>query len=180
MASLNKQYNAYPKLVSVVGTKSKDKINYMAAAWHCYLSHTPPLYGVSIAPKRFTHNMIVESGEFNCNFLPIERIKLIHGTGRISGVDYDKIKKLNLKTKSGVSIETPYLSDAYTVLECKLKQTLTIGDHTFFIGQITHAIGKDIAFLKNGLLNTQKIYPTLYLGSDTYITIDQSTIRVLP
>ncbi|RKY57067.1 MAG: flavin reductase [Candidatus Neomarinimicrobiota bacterium] len=180
MTITQKSYQAYPKLVTVVGAKSGEKVNYMAAAWHTYLSHTPPLYGVAIAPKRFTHDMIIESGEFNCNFLPFNKLKLINSTGRISGKDCDKIEILNLQIEQGISINTPFISDAYAVIECKLKQRLNLGDHTLFIGEIVHTKEKGNAFRENGILDCQNISPTFYLGSDTYITTDKSSINILP
>ena len=180
MTITQKSYQAYPKLVTVVGAKSGEKVNYMAAAWHTCLSHTPPLYGVAIAPKRFTHDMIIESGEFNCNFLPFNKLELINATGRISGKDCNKIDVLNLQIEQGIHINTPFISDAYEVIECKLKQTIKVGDHTLFVGEIVHVEEKDDIFRENGILNRQNIYPTLYLGSDTYITIDKSSIVVLP
>jgi len=64
-----KLYHAYPKLVNIVGTSYNGKINFMAVAWHTYLSFDPPLYGISIAPKRYTYKLLKESQEFNCNFL---------------------------------------------------------------------------------------------------------------
>jgi flavin reductase (DIM6/NTAB) family NADH-FMN oxidoreductase RutF len=180
MESDNKLYHAYPKIATVVGVKCSEKTNYMTAAWHTYLSHTPPIYAVSISPKRYTHNLILKAKEFNCNFLPFDMINTIHKTGRISGTDYDKIKLLNLKTKPGKFINTPMLSEAYAVIECKLEKTVTTGDHTLFIGKIVHVEENEEAYKKSGLLNIEKILPTLYLGSDTYITIDKSSIKSLP
>ncbi len=180
MTITQKSYQAYPKLVTVVGAKSGKKANYMAAAWHTYLSHIPLLYGVAIAPKRFTHDMIIESGEFNCNFLPFNKLKLINATGRISGKNCDKIDALSLQIEQGICIKTPFISDAYAVIECKLKQTFKVGDHTLFVGEIVHTKETENAFRENGILNCQNISPTLYLGSDTYITIDKSSINILP
>lgn len=180
MKSGDKLYHAYPKVATVVGVKYGEKINYMTAAWHTYLSHTPPIYSVSISPKRHTHNMVVKAKEFNCNFLPFDMLDTIHKTGRISGADYDKTEVLNLKTKSGKTINTPMLSDAYAVIECKLAQTVDTGDHTLFVGKITHVEENKEAFKENGLLNIDKISPTLYLGSDTYITINKTSIKSLP
>ncbi|MCF7886773.1 MAG: flavin reductase family protein [Candidatus Marinimicrobia bacterium] len=60
-------HQGYPKIVTIVGAKYKDKTNFMTAAWSTYLSHNPLLFGVSIASQRFTHDLIENSKEFNGN-----------------------------------------------------------------------------------------------------------------
>ena len=176
----SKMYSGYPALVTVVGVKYKDKVNYMAAAWHSYLSHTPPVYSVSISPKRFTHDMILRAGEFNCNFLPFDKVEAVHGTGRTSGKAINKIATLKLDTRSGETINAPFLSDAYAVLECKLIKNITIGDHTLFMGEIKNTVNLKGSLTETGLVNIEEISPVLYLGSDNYVRITSSEIKRLP
>ena len=52
-------YQHYPKIAIVVTAQAKGKENAMAVAWHAPVSFKPPLYGVSISPKRFTYQLIV-------------------------------------------------------------------------------------------------------------------------
>ncbi|RMF07661.1 MAG: flavin reductase, partial [Candidatus Neomarinimicrobiota bacterium] len=75
-------YHFYPATTALVGAKRGRQVNFMAAAWNTGVSFDPPLFGVAISPKRFTHGMIVESGEFTCNFLPFRQRNLIHRCGR--------------------------------------------------------------------------------------------------
>jgi len=63
----------YPKMAVIVTASSKGKDNAMTAAWHSSISRNPPLYGVSISPKRFTYQLIAESKEFAINFIPWEK-----------------------------------------------------------------------------------------------------------
>jgi len=175
-----KLYHAYPKLVNIVGTSFEDKTNYMAVAWHTYLSFDPPLYGIAIAEKRFTYQLLKKSEEFNCNFLPYEKIKIAHGIGRISGNDVDKIKALNIKTSSGVKIKTPYIKDSYAVIECKLHKIIKTGDHVFLIGKIVHIKYDKSKFTSEELLNTDAVTPILYLGSNTYLKVENYKIEKYP
>lgn len=172
-------HQGYPKIVTVVGAHHDGRTNFMTAAWSTYLSHQPLLFGVSIAPERFTHDLIKNSEEFNCNFLPYSETEKIHKIGRVSGHDGDKIKKLNLEIEKGHSIKTPYLQSAYAVIECKLHKSVKAGDHTFFIGEISDAFGHEEAFTDQGIVNLKKVDPTLYLGSNTYVTTrqDQKVIQ---
>ena len=163
-------HQGYPKIVTVVGAKHNNRSNFMTAAWSTYLSHDPLLFGVSIAPQRFTHDLIQKSGQFNCNFLAYEHTELVHKLGRKSGNRCNKIEELNLEISDGDQIAVPYLSKAYAVIECELHKSVSAGDHTFFMGQIKNAFGKNEAFLENGILDIDRIEPTLYLGSNTYTT----------
>ena len=163
-------HQGYPKIVAVIGAKYGQRTNYMTAAWTTYLSHDPLLFGVSIAPQRFTHDLIKKSGEFNCNFLPFSKTEIIHAIGRKSGERIDKIKELDLATEEGRSIETPYLNEAYAIIECKLHKSVKAGDHTFFMGEILNAFGDNQVFTGEGTIDLNEVEPALYIGNNRYAT----------
>lgn len=87
----------YPYTVAIVGAQSGNQTNYMACAWHTALSFDPPLFGVLVAKKRLTHQVISEAREFTVNFISSERVKLSAQMGRKSGHDMDKIKEFQVK-----------------------------------------------------------------------------------
>ncbi|MCR8455749.1 MAG: flavin reductase family protein, partial [Candidatus Korarchaeota archaeon] len=123
----NYAYLTYPKLTVVVTAGIPGRATAMAASWHTYLSLDPPLYGVSIAPKRFTHKLITEHKEFGVNFLPFELSKLIWDVGSVSGAKIDKFEKFNIKTFNGEKIRAPLIADSIVVLECKVTDTVRTG-----------------------------------------------------
>jgi len=53
-------YQFYPTLAAVVAVRSGNKTNAMAVAWHVGLSFDPPLFGILVALKRYTHDLINE------------------------------------------------------------------------------------------------------------------------
>ncbi len=175
MGILNKNYVAHPRLVCVVGAKSGDKMNFMTVAWHTYVSHEPALYGVAIRSSRYTHDLIKESKEYTVSFLSIKHIMKIHSLGKLTGRIYNKIDLVNLNIQFGNKIETPYITDAYAVLECKLENLVITGDHTFFVGNIVFCHGDEDVFDKNGVIYPNKAKPIMYLGKNNYITTDQDT-----
>ena len=67
----------------------------------------------------------------------------------------------------------PIIKECYAHLECKLANTFSIGDHTFFIGEVVN-IQLDENSFKDNILNNQKTQPTYYLGSNTYTTINKA------
>jgi flavin reductase (DIM6/NTAB) family NADH-FMN oxidoreductase RutF len=168
------KYNLhYPANVALVCSMYEERINVMAADWHTQLSHDPPLYGVSISPKRLTHDLILSSKEFTVNFIRYDQSRLASFVGKTSGRDIDKLNVFEINLTNGKKVKVPILSDCYAAYECKLVDFRRTGDHTFFIGLIVGAHYDPNAFTQ--IINVQ---PTLYLGSDNYVTVDFSTKRV--
>ncbi len=163
----------YPANVAVICCEFEGRINMMTAAWHTQLSHDPPLYGVSISPKRLTHDLIMSSKEFTVNFLRYDQSRIAAFFGKTSGRDIDKINVFDVYLVDGKNVKVPILKDSYAAYECKVTDIRKTGDHTFFIGLIVGVHYDPNAFTTT--LNTQ---PTLYLGSDNYVTIDLTSKRV--
>jgi len=171
----------YPYTVAVVGAKSETRINYMSAAWHTALSFNPPLFGVMISQKRLTHQVISEAREFTVNFLDVDRVKLSAQMGRTSGHDRDKVVEFQVKLAPAKFLRSPVLEEAYASFECKLTDVRAYGDHDLFVGAVVAVHAEDKAFRSDGVLDTRKVQPLLYLGSDFYVTIDPDTLKhILP
>jgi flavin reductase (DIM6/NTAB) family NADH-FMN oxidoreductase RutF len=171
----------YPYTVAVVGAKSENRLNYMSAAWHTALSFNPPLFGVLLSKKRLTHEVISEAREFTVNFLDYDRVKLSAQMGRISGHDRDKVAEFQVKLEPAKFLRSPILAEAYAAFECKLTDVRAFGDHDLFVGAVIAVHTEDKSFRSDGVLDTRKVQPLLYLGSDFYVTIDPDTLKhVLP
>lgn len=175
--NIGKFYQHYPHSAVVVTSKSKGKENAMAAAWHCALSHTPPLYGVSISPRRLTHRLILESKEFGINFLPLSRAELIAAVGGTKGEEIDKFGTFNIARENPIRTEVPLLEAAQVCYECRLEDYHTYGDHTLFVGQVLAVHYDPQLFTADEVLDLSKVKPALYLGNDYYFSPDSSTLK---
>lgn len=122
--------------VYVVTTRLVDKINGMTAAWVSQVSLHPLLVMVSIAPPRYSHTLIKESGIFAINVLTNEQADLAKRFGYKSGRKIDKFAGLDC-TMAGSG--APVLPQAYAYLDLKLVHTFTAGDHTLFVGEVVEA-----------------------------------------
>lgn len=176
VASLN---HFYPTVAAVVTVRGRERANALACAWHSALSFQPPLYGVSIAPKRFSHGLIVEAGAFAVNFLPLEKAEKIAGVGRNSGRDMDKLNVFDLQVESFPRATAPILQDAYAAYECRLVDRHPCGDHDLFIGEIVRIYLDETAFDAEAVLAVNRIHPALYLGADLYTTTVEAPPRRL-
>lgn len=175
-------YIVYPRLVVVVGVKLEDRINFMSVVWNSPLSFDPPLYGVSIAPKRYTHDMLLTAMEFSISFFPYEMAEVVEKFGTVSGREVDKVKEFGVELLEPAALDVPIPAGAYAVLECEYFDHKLYGDHTWIVGEI-QAIHYDERVTGSRynmpVLDFDRARPVLYGGSGEYITVDPRSIRKL-
>jgi flavin reductase (DIM6/NTAB) family NADH-FMN oxidoreductase RutF len=122
--------------VYVVTTRVGEKVNGMTAAWVSQVSLNPLLVMVSIAPARFSHTLIKESGIFAINVLTKDQAELAKRFGFKSGRKIDKFVGLDYLT---AITGAPILPQAFAYLDLKLVHTYVAGDHTLFVGEVMEA-----------------------------------------
>ncbi len=127
-------YQHYPEVAVIVTAHAVGRNNAMAVAWHMPVSKKPPLSAVSISPKRFTYELILESGEFGVNFLPNEEAGLVAAVGGSKGKEIDKFEAFKIKTDKPLKTAVPILKSAYAAYECKVVYDRLYGDHRLIVG----------------------------------------------
>ena len=167
--NLKKFYQyAFPMQATLVTCNdNQGNTNIITVAWHTTISKQPPLYGISIAPQRFSHDLIKNSKEFVINFMPYDQVNNVHYCGSHSGRNGNKLDETTLTFHPSKAITTPGITQAYARFECRLEQYMTLGDHTFFIGNVVHLTSDQHAFDKDKL-QLDKKQPLFYLGGNTY------------
>ena len=172
-------YHHYPKLATIVTAHAKGRDNAMTVAWHTSISFSPPLYGISISPKRFTYQLIVDSKEFGVNFLPFEAAEMVASVGGSRGREVDKFQRFNIARDKPVRTAVPILKAAYAAYECKLVDDRGYGDHRWLVGEIVAVHWLKESFAPQEILDLDKICPILYLGRELYLTTSKDTARSL-
>ncbi|DAC73149.1 MAG TPA: flavin reductase family protein [Thermoplasmata archaeon] len=172
--SIEKYYHyAFPmQTVLVTSNDEAGKTNIITLAWHTPISRKPPLYGISIAPKRHSHALIEKSKEFVINFIPYSLVEAAQFCGTHSGKTTDKLCKTGITLAPSLKLSTPLIKEGYAHLECKLVESIPLGDHTLFIGEILVVSADENAF-KNELLRTDLVHPLYYIGENAYTTLDR-------
>ena len=129
-----------PRLaVLVTCCDSKGNPNVLTIAWHTPISHDPPLLGISVAPTRYSHRLIQETGVFAVNVMGCSQVEAANICGSLTGELDDKFAIADLGAHLASKISVPVLDDALGVLECRLEDQVEVGDHTLFIGRVLHA-----------------------------------------
>lgn len=173
-------YHFYPRNTVAVGAHLNGKINLMAVAWSSPLSYKPPIFGVSIAERRYTFHMIKISKMFSVNFLPYDKLDIMHAFGRTTGKEIDKIAKLNLQLDKYLKLNVPVLEDAYAAFECQLQDTRDYGDHTLFVGEVVAIHYDEKLFDSGGIISIEQVDPILYLGNNHYATSMRDSRKIRP
>ncbi len=120
----------FPRVVCLVTSRFK-KANVMTASFVTPISFSPMILGVSIAPKRFTHEIIEKSGWFGLNVCSKDDKEVALFCGSCSGRDVDKSKVFEFFGSKKLMIKGFPIT-----MECKVVNSVREGDHTFFIGEV--------------------------------------------
>ena len=172
-------YHHYPGHAAVITAQFEGKKGIMAAAWHCPISHTPPLFGVSLAPKRYTYKIIEKTKEFAINFLSFERAGLLVSVGSVSGAEVDKYKRFDIKTEKPIRTTAPILKDAYAAYECRLIDSREYGDHIWLVGEIVATHFDKALFNNDETVDLDRVSPVLYMGADRYTIPSRADVKVI-
>ena len=74
------------------------------------------------------------------NFVPATWEKTIFLCGNVSGRTGDKFAAAGLQKEEAESVDAPRLAQSLGALECRVRQTVEVGDHTLFIGEVTRTV----------------------------------------
>jgi len=157
-----------PGPVVLPTSKYEEAVNIMAAAWTTPISHDPRLLGVSISPRRFTHELIKKSGQFVLNVPGRTLAKQVKLCGTLSGREVDKFKEARLTPTEAMMGSVPLIEECLGHLECILVEHYSLGDHTLFVGRVVAAWADAGAFSETWLLDDEEAKPLHHLGGAYY------------
>lgn len=125
-----------PNALALVGSRSGDTWNGMTTSWISQLSMEPVLVGIGVDNKAVTHRLIAESGAFSVNLWSPEDTRVF--------VKFSKPADREDMTLNGRAIRegvtgVPVFEEAVAWFECEVRQSLDLGTHTLFIGEIVAA-----------------------------------------
>jgi flavin reductase (DIM6/NTAB) family NADH-FMN oxidoreductase RutF len=126
----------FPDPVALVTVATTTRTNVMTVGWASPVSSNPPVLMVSIAPQRFTHDLILQTGEFGVSILSDDQKKLSELAGTLTGARTDKLARPEFETFAAETIKAPLVAGARAWFECMLHSHQIVGDHTVFYGTV--------------------------------------------
>jgi len=135
--------------------------NVMTAAWGGICCSVPPCVTVSLREATHTYHNILDSEAFTVNIPSQEHVKEADYFGMASGKDTDKFQTTGLTPVKSEVVNAPYVGEFPFVVECKLVQTVELGLHTQFIGEIIDIkVEEEILNSTESIIN--EIKPLIY------------------
>jgi Conserved protein/domain typically associated with flavoprotein oxygenases, DIM6/NTAB family len=137
MKSLGPRTLGFPTPVFMVGSYDKEgKANIMNAAAAGMCCFVPPCIYVSLREATYTYHNILKKNAFTVSIPPEKYVEEADYFGLASGKNVDKFEVSGLTPVKSELVDAPYVSEFPVVLECKLKETVNLGSHTMFIGEV--------------------------------------------
>lgn len=124
--------------VFLLSTKSGEKANGCITNTCMQVANNPTRLAISVIQSNYTCDLIKESGIFALSILDqTANFYTISHFGLQSGREVDKFKDMTLpKDTQGI----PYLGwQACAVISCKVIDSMDLGSHTLFIGEVIDA-----------------------------------------
>ena len=135
--SLGSKTLLYPTPVLLVGTYDEhDKANLMCAAWGGICCSTPVCVNVSLRAATYSHSAIIARKAFTIGVPSASQVKEADYMGIASGKNVDKFAEVGWTAVKSDLVDAPYAAEIPFVLECKLVQTIELGLHTMFVGEV--------------------------------------------
>jgi flavin reductase (DIM6/NTAB) family NADH-FMN oxidoreductase RutF len=161
--SLGAKTLLYPTPVCVIGTYDPSgKPNVMTAAWVGICCSSPPCIAVSLRKATYTFGNIMDRKAFTVS-LPSEKYaRHADYFGLVSGKDVNKFEASGLTPQKSEVVDAPFVKEFPVALECRLHNSLEIGLHTEFIGEIMDVTADEACLGVDGLPDIEKIRPILF------------------
>jgi len=122
----------------VLGSRSGERRNGMTLNWATQLGFEPKLMGVAVVNTAFTHELITEGQVFSLCLLDREDRTAVRRFTKPVEVDLEARTLNGFAFHDGVS-GAPVLDKAVAYIDCRVTQSLSLGDHTLFIGEVVDA-----------------------------------------
>ena len=125
-----------PSGLYVVGSRAGERRNGMTANWVTQVSFDPKLVAVSIEKTALTHELITESQVFALSTISREDRAIVRKFTKPVEVEGNTLN--GFPFHDGVT-GAPILDQAPAYVDCEVRQSVEVGNHTLFIGEVVDA-----------------------------------------
>ncbi len=119
----------------IVGSRAGERRNGMTLNWATQLSFDPKLIGIGVEQTAFTHELIVEGRVFSLCTVAREDRAIVRKFTKPVEVDVAARTLNGFAYHDGVT-GAPILDQAPAFLDCEVRESLALGGHTLFVGEI--------------------------------------------
>jgi flavin reductase (DIM6/NTAB) family NADH-FMN oxidoreductase RutF len=153
----------YPSLTTIVGADVDGKPNWLTIAHVGIMNHpygeVPQYLSIGLHSSHYTNKGIHENGEFSINIPSQAMLQITDYAGLVTGEKVDKSELFPVER--GSLNHAPLIANCPVSMELKLSQTVQIGQHEIFIGEVINTY-IDEACLTDHKPDLAKIDPLLF------------------
>ncbi len=161
--SLGAKTLVYPTPVLVVGTyDSTGKPNAMTASWAGICCSQPPCVAVALRKQTYSHDNLLARKAFTLSIPSEDHVKEADYFGLVSGRTADKFSATKLTPLKSKLVDAPYVREFPLVLECNLLESLDLGMHTQFIGEILDVKADEEVLGSGGAVDIKRLRPLVF------------------
>jgi flavin reductase (DIM6/NTAB) family NADH-FMN oxidoreductase RutF len=130
---------AMPSGLYVLGsTDGDERRNGMTMNWATQVSSAPKLLAVAIETAAFTHELVTAGRVFSLNLIEREDRAIVRKFTKPVEVDLGA-HTLNGSPYHDGMTGAPILDQAFAYLDCEVRESVPVGDHTLFLGEVVDA-----------------------------------------
>jgi flavin reductase (DIM6/NTAB) family NADH-FMN oxidoreductase RutF len=146
-------FPAFPVTLITVGD------NIIAIGLVHVFSFTPPMIGIGVHPRRYSHQLLKEIKDFGVNIPPIDLAEKVNICGSVSGKNLDKFKEAGLTQMKPKIIRSVLIEECPVNMECRVVKELSFGgSHDWFVGEVLVAHMEDAYDREKALTYWKKEY----------------------
>ena len=110
--------------------------NIITIAWTGIVCSDPAMVYISVMPRRYSHHMIEETGEFVINLTTGKLTRAADYCGVATGAKTDKWRDCGLTRAEASMVSAPLIAESPLNIECKVVKKLELGSHDMFIAKV--------------------------------------------
>ena len=146
-------------LVSSVDERGKPNIITIGASSIC--SSNPPTVGVAIGTAQYSLTLIEQTQDFGVNIPCADQLAQTDYCGSHSGRTMNKFEAAGLTPMPSTQITSPLIEECPVSMECKLVDTVNLGNHDWLIGEIVAVHVDDAVLDEQGRFDPANTNPLL-------------------
>lgn len=122
--------------VMVTCQRPSEKPNIITAAWTGTVCSDPAMVYISLQKKRYSYDIIRQTGEFVINLTTKSLAKAADYCGVVSGRDVDKFAKTALTPCASKTVSCPGIAQSPVNMECRVTEIKNLGSHDMFLAAV--------------------------------------------
>ncbi|MHA6626181.1 flavin reductase family protein [Pseudonocardia sichuanensis] len=167
-----------PRPIAWVSTRSAEGVDNLAP--HSFFTVScvdPPMVQFTSVGRKDSLRNVLETGEFVVCLATEPLFEHVNATGTNFPAGVSEFGEVGLTPERSTRVAPPRVAESPVALECRLHQSLELGDSTVVIGRVLHAaVAPDVFDAdphEGGLPAIGRLRPLARLGRDEWSTIGE-------